>query len=150
TADVTDDLAATSRVADVDGVRQVERLDQRSEIVGIRVEVVAVPRLARTTVPAAMVRNAAEAVRRKVVHLILERLRAERPAVAEDHRLPASPVVVVDLRPILRCDRAHPWSPFLRMRRFVRRLCDRVLARQCRASRRTAPRERSAARARWS
>src|SRR5262249_50513958 len=125
--DVPDDLAATGRMADVDGVRQVERLDQRREVVGIRIEVVAVPRLARPTVATAIVRDAAKAVRREVKHLILERLRAERPAVTEDDRLPAPPVVVVELRPILGCARAHLCYPSSRVLRSVGGSCDGLI-----------------------
>ena len=57
-ADVARDLAAAGRVADVDGVLQVERLDERGEVVGVRVHVVAVPRLARAAVAAAVVGDA--------------------------------------------------------------------------------------------
>src|SRR5262249_40429552 len=109
--DVADDLAATRRVPDVDGVLQVERFDERREVVGVRIEVVAVPGLARATVAAAVGRDAPVAARSEEEHLVLERVRAERPAVAEDDGLTGSPVVVVDGRTVLGRDRAHRCPP---------------------------------------
>jgi len=45
-ADVAGDFAAAGGVADMDRVLQVERLDERGEVVGVGVHVVARPRLA--------------------------------------------------------------------------------------------------------
>ena len=106
-ADVARHLAAAGRVADVDGVLQIERFDQRREIVGVGVHVVAVPGLARAAVAAAVVGDAAVAVRRQEEHLVLPGVGAQRPAVAEDDGLPGAPVLVVDLRAVFRGDRAH-------------------------------------------
>ena len=100
-ADVARDFAAAGRVADVDRVLQIERLDQRREIVGVGVHLVAVPRLARSAVAAAVVRDAAVAVRGEEHHLVFPGVGAERPAVAEDDRLSRAPVLVVDLRAVL-------------------------------------------------
>src|SRR5262245_50779161 len=44
-------------------------------------------------------------------HLVLERICGERPAVAEDYRLPRTPVVVVNLRTVLGSDRTHVTTP---------------------------------------
>jgi hypothetical protein len=63
TADVASDLATASRVAGMDRVLQVELLDQLGEVVGIGVEVVALPGLARAAVAAAVMGDAAVAVR---------------------------------------------------------------------------------------
>ena len=106
-ADVARDLAAARRVPDVDGVLQVERLGERDEVVGVGVHLVAVPGLGRSPVSAAVVGDAAKAARREEDHLGVPVVRAERPAVAEDDGLPAAPVLVVDLRAVLRGDRAH-------------------------------------------
>src|SRR5207253_8850132 len=83
-----------------DAVAQVERLAQLGEVVGVVVEVVAVPWLARASVPAAVVRDRAEPVRGDVEQLIVPRVSAERPAVAEDDGLPGAPVLVVDHGPV--------------------------------------------------
>src|SRR5262245_35171510 len=44
-------------------------------------------------------------------HLVLERICGERPAVAEDYRLPRTPVVVINLRTVLGSDRTHVTTP---------------------------------------
>ena len=62
-ADVAGDLAAAGGVADVDGVLQVELFDELGEIVGIGVQVVAVPGLAGAAVTAAVVGDATVAAR---------------------------------------------------------------------------------------
>src|ERR1700737_3277395 len=94
-------------MADMDGILEIELLDEFREVVGVRVHVVAGPRLARTSVAAAVMRDAAISARSEKEHLVFERIRGERPAVAEDHRLPGAPVVVVNLRAVSGCDRAH-------------------------------------------
>jgi hypothetical protein len=111
TADVAGDFAAAGGVADVDRVLQVERLDEFREVVGVGVHVVAGPRLARTPVAAAIMGNTAVAARGQEEHLVFKGVRTERPAVAEDHRLPGAPILVVDLRTVRRRDRAHCFSP---------------------------------------
>jgi hypothetical protein len=40
-------------------------------------------------------------------HLVFKRIRAERPAMAEDHRLSGTPVFVVDLRAVFGRERTH-------------------------------------------
>jgi hypothetical protein len=55
----------------------------------------------------AMMRDAAVSARSQKEHLIFEGVRGERPAVAEDHRLPGAPVLVVNLRSVFSSDRVH-------------------------------------------
>jgi hypothetical protein len=90
-ADVARHLAAAGGVADVDRVLQVELADELGEVVGVGVEVVAVPGLARAAVAAAIVRDAAVAARGEEEHLVLEGVGAERPAVTEDDGLVPCP-----------------------------------------------------------
>ena len=106
-ADVAGDLAATGGMADMDRVLQVERLDQLRQVVGIGVQVVAAPGLARPAVAAAVMGDAAVAALRQEEHLVLEGVGAQRPAVAEDDRLPGTPVLVVDLGTVLGSDHGH-------------------------------------------
>jgi len=40
-------------------------------------------------------------------HLVLESVRAQRPAVAEDDGLTRAPVVEIDFGPVLGCESAH-------------------------------------------
>src|SRR5215468_3126246 len=89
------------------GVPQVECGDERGEVVGIRVQIVAVPGLARTPMAAAVMGNAAVAARGQKEHLVFPGVRAQRPAVAEDDGLSTAPVLVIDLRAVLRRNRRY-------------------------------------------
>jgi hypothetical protein len=62
TPNITRDLAAARRVADVDRVLQVERFDELREVVGVRAHVVAIPGLARPAMPATIMCDTAIAV----------------------------------------------------------------------------------------
>ena len=95
----------------MDGVLQVERLGQRREVVGVCVHVVAVPGLARAPVAATIVRDAPVAAGGQKEHLVLEGVRAQRPAVTEDDRLSLAPVLVIDLSSVLGRDRVHEGAP---------------------------------------
>ena len=96
-ADVAGDFAAARGVADVDRIPQVERFDERRQVVGVGVHVVAVPGLARTAMAAAVMGDAAVAAGGQKHHLVFPGVRAQRPAVAEDDGLSAAPVLVVEL-----------------------------------------------------
>ena len=105
--DVAGDFTATGGMADVNRVFEVERVDQRREVVGVGVHVIAVPWLARAAVAAAVVRDAAIAVRSQEEHLVLERVCGKWPAVAEHHRLSLAPVLVINVSTVLSRDRVH-------------------------------------------
>ena len=75
---------------------QVERFDQLRQVVGVSVHVVATPGLARSAVAAAIMGDAAVSVRGQKHHLVFPGIRAQRPAMAEDHGLPTAPVFVVE------------------------------------------------------
>ena len=59
TAEIARHLAAAGGVTDVNRLAKIERLDQREEIVRIRVHLVAAPRLARSSVATPIVSDAA-------------------------------------------------------------------------------------------
>jgi hypothetical protein len=59
TADVASHLAAPGRETDEYRIAQVEPVDQRRQVVGVRVHLVAVPRLGRPTMTTAVVGDAA-------------------------------------------------------------------------------------------
>ena len=86
---------------------QVERFDERREIVGVGVHLVAVPRLARAAVAAAVVRDAAVSAVGQKDHLVFPGVRAERPAVTEDDGLSRAPVLVINLRAVFGRDCGH-------------------------------------------
>jgi len=56
---------------------------------------------------ASIMGDASKSMGRQEEHLIFERIRAERPAMAEHHGLAATPVLVIDLRAVFGRDRTH-------------------------------------------
>jgi hypothetical protein len=76
---------------------EVERLDERREVVGVGVQIVAAGGLTRAAVAATVVGDGAVAVLGQEEHLILPGVAIERPAVAEDYGLSFTPVFVIDL-----------------------------------------------------
>src|SRR5262245_3675804 len=97
-------------MANMDHLLEFELLHKLSQIICISVHVIAVPGLARTTMAPSVMCDAAISVRGQEEHLILEGIRTERPAVAEHHWLPVTPIIVVDLRAVLGLDRTHDHS----------------------------------------
>src|SRR5205807_5857896 len=106
-ADIAGNLAAAGGMADMHRISQIERCDECREVIGIGIQIVAVPGLAGSAVAATVMRDAAVALRGQEEHLVLERVGAERPAMAEHDRLPRSPILEIDLRAVVRRDRAH-------------------------------------------
>ena len=86
---------------------EVELRYQFRKVVGVSVHVVAVPRLTGAAMAAAIMGDAAMAVRSEEKHLVLEGVGAERPAMAEDDWLSAAPVLVVNLCSVLGGDGRH-------------------------------------------
>jgi hypothetical protein len=74
--------------------------------------------------PAAVVGDAPGALRRQEDHLVLPGIGAQRPAMAEDHRLSPAPVLVVDLGAVGRGEPSHgKFSPVVTVRLRRRRRC---------------------------
>src|SRR5512137_2234155 len=94
-------------MADQSGALEVKRFDEIRQIVGIGVHLVAIPGLARPAMAATIMGDAAAVVGRQEHHLAFPSIGAERPAVAENDGLSCAPVLVVDLRTILRVKCAH-------------------------------------------
>jgi hypothetical protein len=105
--DVAGNLAAAGRVSDVNRVLQVERCDERREIIGIRVHIVAGERLTRAPMSAPVVGDGAIPIGSEEVQLFVPRVGVERPPVAEDDGLTRSPILVKNCRAVFRVDRAH-------------------------------------------
>ncbi len=112
-ADVPGHLAAAGGVADVDGVLEIERLDEFRQIVGVGVHVVAPPGLAGAAVAAAIMRDAAVAARGQEEHLVVPGVRAQGPAVAEDDGLARAPVLEVNLCAVFGGEGTHECVAFL-------------------------------------
>ena len=81
----------------MDRLLEVQRIDQRRQVVGIGVHIIAIPRLIRPPMAAAVVRDAAVPPRSQKHHLVFPRVRAQGPAMAEDNRLSLPPVLVIEV-----------------------------------------------------
>ena len=100
-------LAATGRMADVDGILEIEMRDHRREVIGIVIHVVAVADLRGAAMAAAVMGDDAIAVIEEEQHLRVPVIGRQRPAMAEHDGLTFAPVLVEDLNAVLGCDRAH-------------------------------------------
>ena len=112
-SDVARDFAAAGGVAHVNRLAQIELLDQFRDVGGVGVHLVAFPGLAGAAVAAPVMRHAAVTAIGEEHHLIFPGVRAERPAVAENHRLPFAPIFVINLSAVLDGNCRHVRSPFL-------------------------------------
>ena len=116
TAEITHHLAATSRMADVNRIFQVEMIGNGLQIVGVMVHVVSTAGLSRAAMSAPISRNDAKTSADEKKHLRVPIIGRERPAVTEHNRLPAAPVFIidVDVRSVFfsNCDVWHTEFPF--------------------------------------
>jgi hypothetical protein len=99
-------------VADVDGVSQVEVLDDGAHVTGVVVHVMTGGDLRRAPVAAAVGGDDAVALVEEVEQLRVPVVGREGPAVVEDDGLGvgAAPVLVVDLRAVFGGDVGHDRS----------------------------------------
>ena len=104
------DLTAAGGVADHDGVFEVELFEERREVVGVGVHLVAARGLVGAPVAAPIVGDRSVAIVRQEDHLRLPGVGVEGPAVAEDDGLPFAPVLEVDPGAVFRRDRARRFS----------------------------------------
>src|ERR1035437_6539058 len=81
------------------------------EVIGVDVHFVAVPGLTGPAVAALVMSNTAIAMGTQEKHLRLPAIRTEWPPVAEHHRLPDAPVLVIDMGAVFWLKRAHCSSP---------------------------------------
>src|SRR6266700_7236185 len=96
----------------MDRAPEIEVRGQRGEIISVMIHVVAIGRLARTSMPAPIMRDDAIAMVQEKHHLRVPVIRSERPAVRKHNRLSFTPVLVENLCAVLRRDRAHGLSSF--------------------------------------
>ena len=97
--DIVRRLAAAGRMANVDGVAQVEMRDDRGDVRGVVVHVVTLADLARPAMAAPVMGNDAIPLLHEVEHLGVPVVGAQRPAMMEDEglRVLGAPVLVVEL-----------------------------------------------------
>ena len=105
--DVARHFTSTGRVADHDDVLEIQGLDHGCEVVGISVHVVRGRSLAGSAVAAAIVCDDSEAMLCEKQHLAVPGIGAQRPSVREGDDRALAPVLVIDRRAVLHCDRAH-------------------------------------------
>ncbi len=98
-------LAATGGVADMHGALQIQMRGQRRKIVGVMIHVVAVAGLGGPAVPTPVMGDHAEALAKEEQHLCVPIVRRKRPAMAEHDGLARAPVLVENLRAVMRGDR---------------------------------------------
>src|ERR1700747_983147 len=106
-SNVMHNLAATSRVADMDSILEIEMRRHRGEVIGIVIHVVAVADLAGPAVAAAVMSNDAIAVIEEEQHLRIPIIGRQRPTMTEDDGLTFAPVLIVDLYPVADCNCPH-------------------------------------------
>src|ERR1700722_16972539 len=106
-SDVTGNFSAPGRMAHVNCILQPQLIGKRCKIVGVRVHIVAIPRLRGTPVPAPIMRDDSVAALAEEKHLSIPIVRGQRPSVAEHYGLALSPVLVENLRPIFSRNRRH-------------------------------------------
>src|SRR5262245_26281097 len=94
-------------MADVNGVLQIEMGSHHREIVGVVIHVVAVARLGRSAVAAAIMGDHAVALLKKEQHLCVPVIGRQRPSMAENNGLPFAPILVEDFTAVFRRDETH-------------------------------------------
>src|SRR5882724_1877959 len=97
TSKIMHHLAAAGRMADVNRILQLQMIGDSLQIVGIVIHVVSAAGLSRAAMPAPITRNDAETLAEEKKHLRVPIIRRERPAVTEHNRLPAAPVLIIDV-----------------------------------------------------
>src|SRR5665213_2175896 len=100
-------LTAAGGVADVDGVFQIEMRGESGQVGSVVIHIVAVGGLRGAAVAAAVVGDHAIALIQEEQHLVVPVVGGERPAVAEDHGLAGTPVLVKNLDAVLGGDGGH-------------------------------------------
>src|SRR6266851_8754843 len=90
-------LATAGRMADVNRVLQVEMVGDCLEIIGVVIHVVTTAGLSRAAMSTAISCNDAKTFAEEEKHLRVPIIGREWPAMAEDNRLPAAPVLIIDV-----------------------------------------------------
>ena len=106
-ADIAGDLTAAGGVPDQDDVVQIERFDDGGEVVGVVVEVVALPRLPGPASASPIVEHGPIPMGGNEVGWSVPGVRGQRPPVAEDHGLAGAPVLEEDVDAVGGGDNGH-------------------------------------------
>src|SRR5262245_17924241 len=76
---------------------QFELLNELCQVIRVSIHLVPVPGLARSPMTASVMRNAAIAVGRQKVHLVVPGVSAQRPAMTENYGLSLAPILVIKI-----------------------------------------------------
>src|SRR5688572_11206218 len=122
-SDVARGLPGAGGMADMDGISQVEMLDDGSSVGRIVIHVVTVADLARPAMPTPIKGDGAISLAEKEEHLRVPIVGSQWPAVVEDDRLSVlwPPILVEDASLVLGGHVAHRGPPFVGRRRLVLR-----------------------------
>src|SRR5258705_7376767 len=112
-ADIAGHLSTSCRVTNMDCVLQVEGFNEFCQVIGIGVHLVSVPGLARSTMTAAIMCDAAVSLSTQKNHLVFPGIRGKRPTMTEDYRLSRTPILIVDLSTVFCSNRRSGGSLFL-------------------------------------
>src|SRR5262245_43463907 len=100
TGEIVNDLAAASRMADVNRILQVEMIRDGLQIIGVVVHVVSAAGLSRAAMAASIGRNDAIAFAEEKKHLRIPIVRRQRLAVTKNNGLTFAPVLEINLRSV--------------------------------------------------
>jgi hypothetical protein len=107
TGDVASGFATPGRVADMDGIAEVQVFGDGRCVSGVMVHIVAVRHLARAPVAATIDSHDTIPLLNEEKHLGIPVVRAERPAMVDDDGLAVTPVFAKDLNAVFGRNRAH-------------------------------------------
>jgi hypothetical protein len=109
--EIANHFSAAGGMADMDRIFQIKMRGNRSEVIGVVIQIVAVADLCRAAVAAAIVGNHAIAVIEEEQHLRVPIVGRERPAMTEDDGLTFAPVLIENINTIFGLDEAHMSLP---------------------------------------
>src|SRR6185503_9743372 len=94
-------------MTNVNGVAQVELLNQLVYVCRVSVHLVAGVRLGLASMSTPIMSDDAKSLVKKEHHLAVPVVSGQGPTMVKEERLSFAPVLVIDLRSVLRCDCAH-------------------------------------------
>src|ERR1700730_11990462 len=107
---VSDRFAVAHREADERDVVEIELVDERRQIIGQSVEVIAPPRIGGPSMAPTVIGDAAQALVDQFGELVLPDVRIETPGMGEEHGLAGAPIDVEQARTVVGLDKGWPWS----------------------------------------
>jgi hypothetical protein len=110
-SEIAHGLAARHRVANEREVRKIEVIDERGDIIGESVEVVAAGRLIGAAMAAAVEADAAASLVGERRHLVVPHAAAAAEAAQEQDRRAGAKLAPVELGAVVRGDEGHGRSP---------------------------------------